>query len=346
MSKTEDIILEIKEIIQETKDTITIVFNNEDLKYKSGQYLLLKIPFNGKIHPRAYSLSSSPHIDDFPAITIKRVKNGKISNYLNDKVKINNKILSNIPKGNFTTEYDINNKRHIVCIAAGSGITPLISIIKSFLIKEPQSKITLFYVNRNENTIIFKEFLEKLENKYKNKFDIIHILTQPSMQWKGIKGRPSAYVFEQMLSNNINSEYFLCGPNEMMDNIKKVLKKIGLKEENINWESFGDTDKKNSNKILANFKESKVKISFEDDKYEINVAPDQTILEAALDEDIDLPFACSNGTCNVCQAICKKGKIEMENEEGLTEEEIKQNYILTCVSKPKSAEIEIEIPDV
>ncbi len=346
MDKKEDIILNIKEVIRETDTTITIVFDKKDLKYKPGQYLLLKIPYEDKIFSRAYSLSTSPFIDEFPAITIKRVKGGKISNYLNDEIKVNHKIISTLPKGNFTIECHIENQRNIVCIAAGSGITPLMSIIKSILIKESKSRITLIYVNRNETSIIFKNFLKKIENKYKNRFKIIHILTQPESSWKGLKGRPDYNSFQKLFKNFTNTEIFLCGPKQMMENAISALKSIGVNDNCIHWESFGNINTNIDKKINSNFEKSKVKIAFEDNQYEIEVNADETILEAALNEDIDLPFACSSGTCNVCQAICKKGKVEMENDEGLTQEEIEKNYILTCVSKPKTTEIEIEIPNI
>ncbi|MCP3659288.1 MAG: ferredoxin--NADP reductase [Bacteroidetes bacterium] len=365
-----NIILEVKEIIKETTDTITIKFDNTNLKYRSGQYLLLKILYEGKILSRAYSLSSSPFIDEFPAITIKRVIGGKISNYLNDQIEINHKIISSKPKGNFVTTYNSDNQRNIVCISAGSGITPLISIIKSVLSKEENSKITLIYINRNQNTVIFKKYLDDLITKYEDQIKIINILTQPLPNWDGIIGRPDSKKFEtifktiiydddnsmnsideisnKLLGGTDNYQFFLCGPIPMMKNAISALKNIGIKENNIFLESFGKANNKESNikkEEKENFEISKVKILYEEKNYEIEVKADETILEAALDEDIDLPFACSSGTCNVCQAICKKGKVEMENDEGLTEEEIQQNYILTCVSRPKSEKIEIEIPD-
>ncbi len=350
-----ELILKIKDIIKETEDAITIVFDKNDLEYEPGQYLMLKIPHEGNVLFRAYSLCTSPFVDEFPAITVKRVCKGKVSNFLNSNLKIGDTVSSHYPKGKFTTKYDIYNKRHIVCIAAGSGITPLYSIMKSILHKEPNSYVSLIYTNRNKDSIIFRENIETLKKEFHDRFNVINILTRPCIDWTGISGRPNSIVFNDLLTsikdNHPNSqlfEYYLCGPQNMMENALTTLKGFNVSHKDIFYESFGNSKnlkEKSLNIQQEESKSSKVTILYEENTYSLNIPKDQTILEAALDEDIDLPFACSNGTCNVCIAKCKKGSVEMECDDGLTDEEIANKYILTCVSRPKSDEIEIEIPE-
>ncbi len=359
-----ELVLKVKDIIQETEDTITIIFDKNDLEYEPGQYLMLKIPHEGNVLFRAYSLCTSPFVDEFPAITVKRVYKGKVSNFLNSNLKIGDTISSHYPKGKFTTKYDINNERHVVCIAAGSGITPLYAIMKSILHKEPSSCVSLIYTNRNKDSIIFKESLEEWGKKFSTRFNVINILTRPDVGWQGFCGRPNTTFFADIFNilkknHDLPSQYYLCGPQNMMNNAITTLKGFNTSHTDIFYESFGtsNTSEVNSDSYsISNSEEnfldkqkedeiSKVTILYEGDTYNLNIPKDQTILEAALDVDIDLPFACSIGTCNVCMAKCKKGCVEMECDDGLTDEELENKYILTCVSRPKSNEIEIEIPE-
>ena len=358
----EEIVLTVEEVIQETNDTITIVLKPEKpMIYEPGQFLMFKVPYDNKILRRAYSLSSSPHIGDLPAVTIKRVKDGKISNYFNDILKPDYKILSSLPQGRFTTQFNRFERRNMIFIGGGSGITPLISIIKSAIMLEPNSNIQLIYASRNEESIIFRNQIKALESAFSDRFYVSHILSQPSNSWKGYQGRINETILTNMIEEffrklesqkrtsktSIQSvSYFLCGPAGMMKTTLDFLGKSGVDNSNIFYESFGQNlGIANSKPVLQEpsaDKPSNVKINFEGNEYCLEVKPTETILEAALDEDIDLPFACSSGTCNICMAKCIKGNVIMEEDEGLTEEEINEKYILTCVSRPDSEDIEIE----
>ncbi len=376
MSK--NIQLKVKEIIQETNDTITIVFDiNKNISYRPGQFLRLKIKIDNEEIVRAYSLCTSPYTDENLAITIKKVEGGVASNYLNNNLKVGDLIMSDIPRGSFTIDLSSSNQRNLVFIGAGSGITPLMSILKSALFKERNSNIKLIFANSNEESIIYKNDINNLKNEYGDRFHVIHVLSRPSDSWDGIRGRINKEILKEIIQTStfnlfsLSTEYFLCGPIGLMETIIKTLVDLNVDLDNIHWESFGGAlsqfrsskkGKENSNVLLntnqntsrsiiedkptgitAKNKAAKVRIHYEDVTYNIEVEPNQTILEAALDEDIDLPFACSSGTCNVCQAKCLKGKVEMEEDEGLTQEEIEENYILTCVSRPITDEVEIDI---
>jgi ring-1,2-phenylacetyl-CoA epoxidase subunit PaaE len=344
--------LQVKDIVQETEDTVSIHFwhpLSEQIKYKAGQFITLVTPIDGKKVRRSFSMSSSPHADTSLAITVKRVEKGLISNYLNDNVKVGDFIELIEPMGNFLVEPDAEKQRHIVLFGAGSGITPLFSIAKSILKMEPKSKISLIYGNRNEKSIIFKHEIEVLEAKYGNHFEVKHILSQPSNYWVGMKGRinqmSAVYAMKELGIDIKNAEYYLCGPNQMMEEIIHALNIYEVKKNQIHRESF-HAPVDNEEVVIeedGSLKIQKVKIIYEGETYEFDVKPHQTILEAALDFDVDLPYSCQAGMCTACMGKCTSGKVKLDEEDGLTEKEIAQGWILTCVAHPLTKDVVIEI---
>jgi ring-1,2-phenylacetyl-CoA epoxidase subunit PaaE len=192
--------LKVKDIIEETKDAISIAFEQPEQKiqYTSGQFLTLIIPINGKEVRRAYSLCSSPFVDEDLVVTVKRVDDGLMSNWLPENLSKGDFLRVMEPMGSFTTEYDENNKRHLVMFSGGSGITPMMSIIKSLLIQEPESIISLIYANRDEDSIIFKDELEKWQRKYEGRLHVIHTLDDAPMNWQGYSGLLNEQMLEKI----------------------------------------------------------------------------------------------------------------------------------------------------
>lgn len=344
--------LQVKEIVNETPDSVTIHFwhpLSEQIKYKAGQFITVIVPIGGKKVRRSYSMSTSPHTDTSIGITIKRVQGGLVSNYLNDNVKVGDFIEVVEPMGNFYVEPEASLSRHLVLFAAGSGITPMISMAKSVLKMEPLSRITLVYGNRSEGSIIFRDKIEELESTYKDKFKVHYILTRPSDLWVGQVGRISQGISIRFMKDSYTDftkdQFYLCGPESMMEDIIKGLNIYDVSKSQIHRENFHAPmlDEVFVEENDESLKTQMVKIKYDGDEYDIEVKPHQTILEAALDLDIDLPYSCQAGMCTACMGKCVEGKVKMDEEEGLTEKEIKLGFILTCVSHPLTSGVVVEI---
>jgi ring-1,2-phenylacetyl-CoA epoxidase subunit PaaE len=347
--------LQVKEVAHETSDSVTIYFwhpLSEQIKYKAGQFVTVIVPAGeaGKKVRRSYSMSTSPHSDTSIGITVKRVSGGLVSNYLNDNVKVGDFLEVVEPMGNFYAEPDADKARHIVLFAAGSGVTPLMAIAKSILKMESGSRITLIYGNRSEESIIFKQKIDELQNQYGNRFNVQHLLTRPSDFWVGHKGRISQGMAIRLMkeadTDFAKDEFYLCGPIGMMEDVIAGLGIYNVSKERIHKENFhtaiADSDDDSADEEDS-LKTQTVKVKYEGEEYEFEVKPHQTILEAALDLDIDLPYSCQAGMCTACMGKCTEGKVKMDEEDGLTEKEIKQGYMLTCVAHPLTKDVVIEI---
>ncbi len=345
--------LKVKEVKQETKDAISIIFEMPETKidYESGQFLTLIQDINGSEIRRSYSFSSAPEIDQDIAVTIKRVEGGLMSNYLPDNIKAGDVMKVMEPMGVFTTQYNAESKRHVVMFAGGSGITPMMSLIKSLLNKEPESVITLIYANRNIDSIIFKEELDQWQTRFEGRLQVIHILDEAPMNWQGHSGLLNhdmlIKLFERMPDWGIDkTDYLMCGPEGMMNNVQSLLSEQHIPKEKITKESFvagtinkaGKSESEEEGQVPRT-----VKIIYSGTTYEVEVAPDKTILETALDKNIDLPFSCQAGLCTACRGKCLSGKVKLDEEEGLSSEELEDGYVLTCVGHPLTDDVVIEI---
>jgi ring-1,2-phenylacetyl-CoA epoxidase subunit PaaE len=344
--------LQVKEVVNETPDCVTIYFwhpLSEQIKYKAGQFITVIVPIDGKKVRRSYSMSTSPHTDTSIGITVKRVIGGMVSNYLNDRVKVGDFLEVIEPLGNFYVEPDADKTRHLVLFAAGSGITPMMSIIKSILKMEPESRITLVYGNRSEESIIFKDKIEELEYQYRERLKVHHILSRPSAYWVGQVGRISQGIGIRFMKDSYtdftNDNFFLCGPEGMMEDVIKGLNIYNVSKNQIHRENFHAPmlDEIHVEETDNSLKTQLVKVIYNGDEHEFEVKPHQSILEAALDLDIDLPYSCQAGMCTACMGKCLEGKVKMDEEEGLTDKEIAQGYILTCVSHPLTAGVVVDM---
>jgi ring-1,2-phenylacetyl-CoA epoxidase subunit PaaE len=348
--------LRVKEIIRETKDSITIVFEQpaQKIPYKSGQFLTLILPIMGKDVRRAYSLCSSPFVDEDLAVTVKRVENGLMSNYLNDFLKVDQVVKVMEPMGVFTTEFSTEHKRHLVMFAGGSGITPMMSHIKSTIHQEPDSIVSLIYANRDIDSIIFREELEKMQTEFEGRLHVIHILDDAPMNWQGYSGLLNhdmlVKLFERIPNwGHESTTYLMCGPEGMMKNVENLLEELKIPKENVFKESFVagtiDKDQKKmedsgaADELIAR----EVTILYDGEEYKFTVEPKSTILETALDNGIDLPYSCQSGLCTACRGKCTSGKVKLDEEEGLSESELAEGYVLTCVGHPLTDDVVIEI---
>ena len=342
--KSRYITLQVKEVVRETEDATTLVFETPEsgFKYKAGQYITLILPIEGEHVRRSYSLNSSPLLEENPAVTVKRIEDGKVSNYLHQHMKVGDSFEVLEPMGNFTPDLDSGKSSQYILFAGGSGITPLMSILKTVLVAEPQSKILLVYQNRNESTKIFASQLKTLEDTNQDRLKVVNILSQPGEDASHYQGRLTEELIKEELLDIPGfeiqqGEYFLCGPSGMMHTIEKALESLNVPKTQVHKESFipGVSDE-----LTGNKKESKVvleqvvTIVLDGEEHKVTVPPNKSILDAALDDNIDMPFSCQSGLCTACRGKLLQGKVYMDEDEGLTDKELEDGYVLNCQAPP------------
>lgn len=347
--------LKVREVVRETEDTVTIYFEQPEpfLEYKPGQFLTLVMDFEGKEQRRSYSLCTSPYVDPFPGIAVKRVPEGLFSNFLNEKVFPGKTVNVLKPVGNFTTDFHSQNHKHFFLVAAGSGITPIMGILKSVLINEPNSKVTLVYCSRNEEQIIFKKELDALEEKYAGKLSVIHNLSQPSGSWTGLKGRLTKEKLQEFAKEaesdlSFQKEYFACGPEGLMDNFEETLQELGVPSDNVHRESFYSSAADLAHEAAIHgytggILTRDVTVILEGEEYTVTVTPDKTILEAGRDHDLNMPYSCQSGLCTSCMGKLLSGKVKMDEDAGLSKNEKEAGYVLCCVSRPLTDDVKVSI---
>ncbi len=347
--------LTILSIEPQTANAVCITFHvPDDLKdifaFKHGQNLTLKSTINGESVRRSYSICTSP-FDNALRIGVKKIEGGIFSTFLNKHVKVGDVLEVMPPSGTFYTELDPGNKKLYMAFAAGSGITPILSIAKTILYCEPGSSVILVYGNRDQHSIMFSNELENLKNQFINRLAIHHVFSRQKSE-SGINyGRideKKCRELAALIKYNYVDDFFLCGPEEMTFTIKKYLQTTGVHKAKIHFELFHTTVKSFVKSIIQNIDKP------QDDVADIQVKVDgrllnfslgfnhNSILDAALAEGADLPFACKGGVCCTCKAKLLKGEIAMDVNYGLEDEEVQQGFILTCQSHPRSKEVMVD----
>lgn len=348
--------LKVKKKYKLTKEAVSIYFDVPDelkdiFKYTQGQFLSLQAEVNGEKYRREYSLCSSPYYENDYVIASKIIGKGIVSNYLYHNLKEGDTLNVYPPQGKFFTELKQSNEKAYVLIGGGSGITPLLSILKSVLFVEPKSKVILYYGSFNEESIIFKQELEELQNKYQDRFKIYYTLSEFSNDWSGLKGiinnSDLLKIVKDNCKNKVNeAEYFICGPVEMMDLAKQSLLSENVPQDKIHIEYF-TAPVHHEEYIPAGeeddvIKEREVEIILDGSEYKISVPPQMGILDAAINADLDPPYSCKAGICTTCRAKLYSGKVKMDEREGLSDSEIEEGYILTCQSHPLTDNVKLE----
>ncbi len=356
------ITLRVKKIIKQTTDAITIVFEQgvEKIKYESGQFLTLIIDINGEEIRRAYSLCSSYYTDEDLAVTVKRVKGGKMSNYLVDTLQVGESLQVLPAMGTFTCEVNKDFQRHVVLLGGGSGITPLMSILKSVLSQELQSVVSLVFANTTQRDVIFKEDLDTLRDEYKERLRVYHYFSQVerAVRKKGFLGLSKKVVTEvpgRLTPKGLNSildglyiqqgdktEFYMCGPGGLMGTIEKALSKRKIEKKYIHKESFDTVGiAKNDLSAIAEG-EKKINLLVGGEEHKLTLKGKEPILLEVLEQGVDIPFSCQSGLCTACMGKCTSGEVQMEFADALSEDQIKDGYVLTCISKVVSEEATIE----
>lgn len=350
--------LKVKEVKSETADAVSVSFDvpqelQPAFNYTPGQYTTLKLSVNGQQVNRSYSFCSSTYMNEPHTIAVKRVAGGVGSNFINDNFKAGVEVEVMEPMGKFSPQLNVANAKHYVLFGGGSGITPVLSILKSALVAEPNSTVTLFYGNRNENTIIFKEKMEQLATEYANRLKVVYIFDAPinaSHPYSGfvVKDMALRLLRENTNLNFQNAEFFICGPTPMMKEVESALSVLGIPKDKVNIEYFtakAEEDRQAADVGTTSATEepftgtASVTIIYDGNTRELKVKEKETILEAALDAGYDPPYSCMVAACCTCRAKLLEGKVEMDDRESLTDAEISKGYVLTCQSHPKSNKV-------
>ncbi|AKD04089.1 1,2-phenylacetyl-CoA epoxidase subunit PaaE [Pontibacter korlensis] len=348
--------VKIKRINRETHDCVTVSLDvPEELKdtfrYTQGQYLTFRRQLNNEELRRSYSICSSPLENEWK-VAIKKVPEGRFSSYANEALQVGEELEVMPPMGRFYTELHPENEKLYVMFAAGSGITPVLSIMKTILLTEPKSQVYLIYGNKGRNSIIFKEEIEGLKNKYMDRLSVYHILSREHSDTELFFGRIDKEKTNVFLDNIIEpgqiDECFICGPEEMIFGVKDALLEAGVDSKKVHFELFttGNSGKKESRKERPAGKADKQsKVTIKTDGVVMNLDMSyygNTILDAAIEQGADLPYSCKGGVCSTCRAKVIEGEVEMDVNYSLEPEEVKAGYILTCQARPLTEKVVVD----
>lgn len=352
--------LKVKDIRQETADCVSVAFeippSLEDIyRFIPGQYLTLKATIADLEIRRSYSICSSP-CDHELRVAIKQVEGGKFSTFANNNLAIGDSIEVMPPMGNFICKTDTTKANHYIAFVAGSGITPVLSIMKNMLKQEPNSHFTLIYGNKNRASIIFKEQIETLKNKYMNRLTVHHVFTREKLDAPLFNGRidkEKVEIFcEKLISLANVDEIFICGPEEMIVGLRSFfIDENKWSQSKVNFELFSSPDQpKTVNKAweakqqhIDTSKTCHMTVKLDGSAIDFPLAyGGDNILDAALQQGADLPYACKGGVCSTCKAKVIEGSVDMEVNYSLEPDEIEKGFILTCQAHPRSERVIVD----
>jgi ring-1,2-phenylacetyl-CoA epoxidase subunit PaaE len=348
--------LAIKEINKETADCVSVLFDvpenlQDTFQFKQGQSLTMRTIIKGEEVRRTYSICSTP-LENQWRVAIKKVDGGLFSSLANEQLKKGDILEVMPPVGKFYVELDPAHKKNYLAFAAGSGITPVISIIKTTLHTESLSNFTLVYGNRSRSSIIFFEELEALKNKYLQRFNFINVLSRERTDATINFGRINKETLDELsklIDYSSIHETFICGPEEMIFCVKDFLEVKRIDKKKIHFELFTTPGQKQSGVRsqepgVDTGPKSKITVKLDGRSFDfdLSLTSDTTILDAALKQGADLPFACKGGVCCTCKAKLIEGEVSMDVHWGLEDEEVEQGYILTCQSHPKTERVIVD----
>lgn len=350
--------LKVCDVRRETPEAVSVAFEvpaslKSNFQFTQGQYITIKKDFDGKEARRSYSVCVSPNEGEL-RVAIKEVPGGLFSTYANQELQAGDVLEVMEPTGRFFTELNPNNQKNYVGFAAGSGITPVISNMKAILETEPNSSFTLFFGNKGQETIIFKREIEGLKNKYMDRVAVYHVISRENLGIEIFHGRideEKVKIYcDGLFDTDMVDDYFLCGPEEMINIVKSELEARGVDKKKVHFELFAAPSDPKAKKEL---KHSDVKemdshltviLDGEENKLDLS-SKGQSILDAALNSGMDVPYACKGAVCMTCKAKVLKGEVRMDMNYALTDEEVEEGYVLTCQSHPTSEEAVVSYDD-
>lgn len=345
--------LKISDFKKETANAVSITFDiptdlKKEFKFIAGQYVTLKTIVNHKEVRRAYSICSSPRSNKI-TIAIKQIHGGDFSVYATTALNKNSNIEVSAPEGKFILKTSKNNQKNYLAFAAGSGITPIMAMIKDVLVTEPNSTFTLVFGNKTVVDTLFYDEINLLKEKYSSQFFLQYVFSREQPK-NSLFGRIDQSIVNYALKKQAKSfdSVYLCGPEQMILTVKETLLESHFNSEDIHFELFTskykNNDKNNANMELEG--ETEITILLDDEKTTFTMKKDENILNAALEKDLDAPYSCQSGVCSSCIAKVTEGKAEMENNSILSDEEVAEGFILTCEAHPTTSKITIDYDDI
>ena len=348
--------IKVADIYKETNDCSVITFDipstlQPEFQYKQGQHLTLRTNIKGNEVRRSYSLCSSP-IENKWQVAVKQINEGLFSTFVNEQLAVGATLDVMPPNGAFYAEVNPTKAKNYIAFAAGSGITPILSIIKTHLASEPNSTFKLFYLNGTVKSIIFKEEIEQLKNVYFNRFEIFYFLTKEHRSSELFNGRFTKEKIQVLTDKIIDipstDDCFICGPEDMIFLLRDELVNAGLSKDKIHYELFttglSEEDKQRINKIVAKKAEG-TEVTIIDGGKEFHFVMGQdfdTILDGAIAAGADLPYACKGGVCSTCRCKVVDGSVEMKLNYSLEADELAKNYVLSCQAVPTSKKVVVD----
>ncbi|MDX1602742.1 MAG: ferredoxin--NADP reductase [Salinimicrobium sediminis] len=344
--------LKIKNIIRETEQAVSLEFEipqelKTEFSFKAGQYITVKTNIEGKEVRRAYSICTPPSDETFK-VTVKEVEGGTFSVIANNKLKAGDVLEVHPPEGKFVFEPVQDGHPHTyAAFAAGSGITPVLSIIKTVLLQEKHSRFVLVYGNRTpDETIFFKELLE-LQMKHPDRLYVEFVYSRTKEEdshYGRIDESTVNYVLKNRFKDTSFTRFYLCGPEDMINKVTEILLKQNIRKEQILFELFNTEVE---GEVTSNLEgDTELTITVDDEEIVLSMPKNQTVLQAALDNGLDVPYSCQGGICSSCVARITEGTAEMEKNSILVDSEIQEGLVLTCQAHPTSATLKVNYDDV
>lgn len=348
---SDHLLLSVERRVAETSDVITLYLkplHGEVVRYLAGQFLTFIFEIRGRALRRSYSLSSSPAMDTFLSVTIKRIPNGEVSTYIWNNIKEGDIIKSLSPAGRFVPDVESDIQKDVFLIAAGSGIVPVYSILKTLLIIAPWYRITLIYSNRSEATTIFYKEIKALEGIYSDRFTCIHILSDSFDKSHPYRAHLNMGLLERLIKNKLHfewerAEFFICGPFSFMRMADTIIVVMGFPAANVHKEQFIVLVEPPAVRRIPDIPDKLLVILYKENAIEISAAYNMSILELALTHGIRIPYSCKAGICGSCAVSCLSGKVFMSLNEVLTETDLESGLVLTCTGYVSDKKVVIKV---
>lgn len=349
--------LKVKDVRKETNDCTSVELEvpkelRKEFRYGAGQHIIFRKDFNGEDIRRTYSLCSDPFSREW-RVCVKQIPEGKFSTFVNQELQVGDFLDASAPTGKFGTDVELEpeNQRNFLFFAAGSGITPIISMIKMVLEQEPKAKCQLFYINRRVQTIVFREELEQLRNRFMERFELYHVLSDQKRDVELLSGHFDKEKLQELSKTLINIEdvdhVFMCGPEALTFVLRDELVELGMEKRKIHYELFVTGLSEEDKKRAAAAMESKfdgTKVTIVEGGVETEFIMSDTydnVLDAGMAAGADLPFACKDGMCSTCKCKVEEGEVVMKKNYALEKEDLEQNYVLSCQAVPTTETLRV-----
>lgn len=352
--------LKVQSVVKETPSAVSLIFEipselKDIFSYRPGQYLTIKASINGEEIRRAYSINTSPYVDKNISVTVKKVEGGKMSSFLTEFVRENDILEVMPPKGNFIPDLEGDYPAVYFGIAAGSGITPIISILRSVLVKT-SSRFVLVYGNKNQDETIFREKIQELEQQYPGRFKTYFVFSREKNTLSWLEGRIDAEKISRIMKEEgihpASCKVFICGPAMMIQSLTDYFYQQNFPKSSVRYELFTAAPKEQKKLPLSESEEdapekSRVTIILDDKSTTITMDRNGlSILDAAMEAGLDVPYSCKGAVCCTCKAKVLSGKARMDQNYALTEAEVEQGFILTCQAHPLTGEVTVSYDDL